>query len=350
MARLRVMVVDDSAVIRGFLTRFISEDPDMEVVAAADNGARALQLLEGAAPDVVVLDVDMPVMDGLTALPLLLEKRPGLRVIVSSAGGAAAAQNALRCLQLGAVEYLPKPAAQDMAAAAHFRQALLECLRALGGLAAPETGAAEPVPACATPSTAATAPLAPEALAICCSTGGPQALLTLFRGWQGELRQPVLITQHMPAQFTAVLADNLAAASGLPCAEAQDNEPLLPGRLYVAPGDYHMTVTAGHRIALTQSPPENFCRPSADPMLRSLAAAYGPRLLTLVLTGMGLDGVAGCRAAVAAGGGVIAQDEASSVVWGMPGAVARAGLCRRVLPLETLARELPRYLLQGLPC
>jgi two-component system chemotaxis response regulator CheB len=181
-----------------------------------------------------------------------------------------------------------------------------------------------------------------EALVIGSSTGGPQALLTLLGDLKTSVRQPILITQHMPPTFTGILAHHLNKASGVPAAEARDGETIVAGRIYVAPGNYHMFVerTDGKRvIRLRQTPPENFCRPAVDPMLRSLTEAYDGKLLVVILTGMGQDGMQGARAAVAAGATVIAQDEASSVVWGMPGAVATAGLASAVLPLDRLARH-----------
>ena len=181
---------------------------------------------------------------------------------------------------------------------------------------------------------------APDVIAVGSSTGGPQALFKLFGGLGGQVRQSILITQHMPATFTSLLASHISRASSMPCNEAEDGEAILPGRIYLAPGDYHMIAESGDSgkiVRLTKSEPENYCRPSADPMLRSLAALYGRRLLVIILTGMGSDGRKGAEAAVAAGGSVIAQDEDTSVVWGMPGAVATAGLCSAVLPLTDIA-------------
>ncbi|HZB93563.1 MAG TPA: chemotaxis protein CheB, partial [Stellaceae bacterium] len=179
----------------------------------------------------------------------------------------------------------------------------------------------------------------PEVVAIGSSTGGPQALFRVGAALKGAVKQPIFITQHMPATFTTILAEHLGRASGYPVAEGVDGERVQSGRIYVAPGDFHMTVEAerGDKVVrLLKTPPENFCRPSVDPMLRSLARSYGGRVLTLILTGMGHDGLAGGRGVVEAGGTVIAQDEASSVVWGMPGAVAMAGLCSAVLPLDEI--------------
>ena len=342
-ARLKVMVVDDSSVIRGFLTSFLEGLPDVEVVAAVDNGVRALQQLQESAPDIVLLDIDMPVMDGLTALPLLLEKKPNLRIIVCSAASRDAAATAARCLALGAVDYLPKPTAKDMAAADMFRNALQERIYAqFSRQASFQPEAHENVED--TAPRIQTAPQPAAALAVCSSTGGPQALLQLFQSWDTALAQPVFITQHMPAHFTRVLAENISGVCNLPCAEAVQGETVQAGHIYIAPGDYHMTLTPEKRISLLQTPPENFCRPSADPMLRSLTAVYGAGLVVAVLTGMGRDALAGCRAAADAGAAIIAQDEASSTVWGMPAAVVHAGLCRAVVPLPRMAETLRKYL------
>jgi two-component system chemotaxis response regulator CheB len=186
----------------------------------------------------------------------------------------------------------------------------------------------------------------PEVVAIGSSTGGPQALFKVLGQLKGALRQPIFITQHMPATFTTILAEHVARASGYPTAEGVDGEAVQGGRIYVAPGDFHMVVEAKDRgekvVRLTKAPPENFCRPSVDPMLRSLAAVYGARVLTLILTGMGHDGLNGGRAVVAAGGTVVAQDEATSIVWGMPGAVATAGLCSAVLALDEIAPSIAK--------
>jgi len=186
-------------------------------------------------------------------------------------------------------------------------------------------------------------------IAIGSSTGGPQALFTVLARMGGAIKVPVLVTQHMPATFTTILAEHLAQASGMPAAEGRDGEAVVGGRIYVAPGDFHMTVTlegSNKIIRLTKEPPENFCRPAVDPMLRSVAAVYGRNALAIILTGMGRDGLRGAQALTAAGGSVIAQDEATSVVWGMPGAVATAGLCNAVLPLQDISSFVRRLVLR----
>jgi two-component system chemotaxis response regulator CheB len=351
----RLMVVDDSAVIRGLLTRSLEADPEVEVLASASNGEMALNALSRHDIEIVILDIEMPVMDGLTALPKLLAAKPGLKVIIASTLTRRGADISMRALATGAADYLTKPGASALTSAEAFKRELLAKVKALGqarrraaGLAAPEPmlrGAAQPAqePAPA-PSRRVIGlrPAArelPEVIAIGSSTGGPQALFRVMAALKGALKLPIFITQHMPATFTTILAEHIARASDYPAAEGVDGEPVQGGRVYVAPGDFHMTVESEHGgkvVRLLKTPPENFCRPSVDPMLRSLAAVYGGRMLTLILTGMGHDGLAGGRAVVEAGGTLIAQDEATSVVWGMPGAVATAGLCSAVLPLDEI--------------
>jgi len=373
-ARCRVMVVDDSAVIRGLVTRSLEEDPDIAVVASVANGELAVKALARHRVDVVILDIEMPVMDGLTALPLLLRAQPGVKVVMASTLTRRNADVSMRALQAGATDYVTKPtAAEGIGAAAAFREELRSKVKALAGLEGTARAPVRSTPAERGPAAATTAsasvprPLAPppgrsirlrpagatppQVLAIGSSTGGPQALFKVMGDLRGSLAHlPVLITQHMPATFTTLLAEHLARVSGLACAEAVDGERLLPGRVYVAPGGWHMTVRreeAGTLLRLNQDPPENFCRPSVDPMLRSLSAIYGSRLLVLMLTGMGSDGLKGSRIAVEAGATVVAQDEASSVVWGMPGAVALDGLCSAVLPLDEIGAHLGKRLMRS---
>jgi two-component system chemotaxis response regulator CheB len=333
------MVCDDSAVIRGALSRMLEADPAAQVVARVANGQMALDELKRTPVDVVVLDIEMPVMDGITAVPLLLRADPGLKIIMASTLTTRGADIALRAMRLGAVDYVPKPSA--VTGDETFRRELLEKVKAHGRMrrrGAPassrDTSALRLRPAAAT---------APRLLAIGSSTGGPQALFTLAQGLGKTLNVPVVMTQHMPATFTTILADHISKLGGLPCAEAKDGETLAPGRMYLAPGDHHLLVHAagsGLQARLSSDPPENFCRPSVDPMLRSAATACGGRVLVAVLTGMGQDGLAGTRRVIEAGGSAVAQDEATSVVWGMPGAIAQAGLCHAVLPLPRIAPKL----------
>jgi two-component system, chemotaxis family, protein-glutamate methylesterase/glutaminase len=336
---VRVMVCDDSAVVRGALSRMLDADPAAQVVARVANGQMALDELKRTPVDVVVLDIEMPVMDGITAVPLLLRADPGLKIVMASTLTTRGADIALRALRLGAVDYVPKPSAATGDEA--FRRELLEKVKGHGRMrrrgvqtSGPGTSALRLRPAAA---------MAPRLLAVGSSTGGPQALFTLVQGLGKTLNVPVVMTQHMPATFTAILADHISKLGGLPCAEAKDGEILAPGRMYLAPGDRHLLIHAarnGLQARLSSDPPENFCRPSVDPMLRSAAAACGGRVLVAVLTGMGQDGLAGTRRVIDAGGCAVAQDQATSVVWGMPGAVAQAGLCHAVLPLPRIAPKL----------
>ena len=368
----RIMLVDDSAVIRGLYTKVISLDPDIEIVASVGDGEMALRALERNDIEVAVLDIEMPRMDGLTALPKLLKINPNLQIIMSSTLTLKNADISLRAMQSGAKDYIPKPSTTGaLVSAEDFKRELVLKIKALGAARRKIGGGKAPVVAQPArfsadrrPAAVAVKPAAerrivlrtdsnrqqPEAIAIGSSTGGPQALMKVLGNLRRDLPQPIFITQHMPATFTPILAEHLSRASGWDCREGKDGEAVAPHRIYLAPGNYHMVVEVeGGRkiIRLNQNPPENFCRPSADPMLRSLAKAYGSRLLVLILTGMGKDGQAGAELAVQAGGTVAAQDEQSSVVWGMPGAVATAGLCSAVLPLERMSSYLSERALRS---
>lgn len=351
----RVMVVDDSAVIRGLISRWLDADPAIQVVATAHNGVMALRNLASSRPEVIVLDVEMPEMDGMTALPQLIAADPYIQVIMASTLTRRNAETSMKALAAGAAEYVPKPSsAREVNTSADFRREILEKVKALGAVARAakqrqqpkvlraRQPQAEPRPAprqrilqLRKPSSAV-----PRILALGSSTGGPQALFEFFKSFRPPSDLPVLITQHMPPTFTAILADHIQRASGRPCREAIDGECLLGGHIYVAPGNRHMFLSGDANravVRVTDDPPENFCRPSVDPMLRSVARIYGAASLVVILTGMGSDGLDGCRAIVQAGGTVLTQDEQSSVVWGMPGAVSNAGLASAILPLPQLA-------------
>jgi two-component system chemotaxis response regulator CheB len=311
--------------------------------------------------DVVLLDIEMPIMDGMTALPKLLEIDPGIRVVMQSTLTVKGADVSMRAMELGAADYIPKPTStRDIAGGMDFKTELLTKVRALGQakrrtpnrrakpVGTPITPVAPRVLPSATRVLSGTAiqlrthtPEPPDIIAIGSSTGGPQALFTLLGTMKaGTVKQPILITQHMPATFTTILGEHISRVSGWNAKEAVDGEPLEGGRVYIAPGDFHMIIEAkgtGKVLRLNKNPPENFCRPSVDPMLRSIAALYGRKVLVCILTGMGSDGLRGGTEIVNGGGTLIAQDEASSVVWGMPGAVANAGICSAVLPLPDLA-------------
>ncbi|AXK81176.1 chemotaxis response regulator protein-glutamate methylesterase [Pseudolabrys taiwanensis] len=360
--RIRVMLVDDAIVVRGLFARWVEAEPDLELVASLRSGREAVNQIERVAPDVVVLDVEMPDMDGITALPQLLAKKRDVVVIMASTVTRRNAEVSLRALALGAADYIPKPAtSREINVGADFHRDLIEKIRQLGLrtlrrrsiLAAPAPCAATIAPPLQ-PSAHAHADIAlrpmpltpPRALLIGSSTGGPQALNAVLTQAGPVLdRAPVLVTQHMPPTFTAILAEHLTRAIKHPVREAVDGEAVQAGTVYLAPGGRHMSVV--HRdnaivIALDDGPLINFCKPSVDPLFTSAAAVWGTKALALVLTGMGHDGLAGAKQVVAAGGHVVAQDEASSVVWGMPGQVAMAGLCSAVLPLTDIGPKLAR--------
>lgn len=381
------MVVDDSAVIRGLITRMLEGDPEITVVASVGNGQLAVNQLERhpKSIDVIILDIEMPVMDGLTALPLLLKADPDIKVIMASTLTKRNAEISLRALSAGATEYVPKPStAREISGSENdFKRELLDKVKNLGAIHRRMTGkpiAARPAPAAkptmpSAPGAPRPAPgtkpaepgtlqrwerrhqddvvlrqagtIRPDILAVGSSTGGPQALFDFFKALPKTLGLPVVLTQHMPATFTAILAEHITRMSGWPCAEAKDGDLVEVGKILLAPGDFHMTVVQKgpqRVISLNQDPPENFCRPAVDPMLRSVVKVYGPRVFTVILTGMGNDGEKGSHHVINAGGTVIAQDEKSSVVWGMPGAVATAGLCSAVLPVSELAGYVVNFL------
>ena len=363
--RIRVMVVDDAVVVRGLFSRWIQEEPDLEAVASLRTGREAVNQLTRADPDVVVLDVDMPELDGIAALPLLLEQKRDLVVIMASTLTRRNAEISLRALALGAADYIPKPASnREVTGSPAFRRELIEKIRHLG-LRAKRLRQAPPAPARAgvvapplqpalrpehPPLAMRPMPLTPpRVLLIGASTGGPQALNTVIAGLAATAglleRAPVLVTQHMPPTFTAILAEHLERVAKRPVHEGRDGEPVNAGTIYIAPGGRHMKVERRDGvavIAIDDGPMVNFCRPAVDPLFSSAAAVWGGKALGLVLTGMGADGLNGGKALVAAGGHILAQDEETSVVWGMPGQVAHAGLCSAVLPLKEIAPRLNR--------
>ena len=362
--KLRVMVVDDSVVIRGMISRWIGAEPDMEVAASLRTGLDAVNQIERINPDVAVLDIEMPELDGISALPQLLAKKRNLIIIMASTLTRRNAEISFKALSLGASDYIPKPESTREAAAADiFHHDLIQKIRHLGAkvrrTASSATHASPPlapVLAAARPATAAVAPapltrrpfsmLAPRALLIGSSTGGPQALMALVTEIGAVIdRFPVLITQHMPPTFTTILAEHLARSSRRPAREAIDGEIVKAGHIYLAPGGRHMRVVrhgAEAAIALDDGPPVNFCKPAVDPLFTSAIDVWQGAIMSVVLTGMGSDGMRGGKDIVAAGGSVIAQDEATSVVWGMPGAAANAGICAAILPLNQIAPKLVR--------
>jgi len=373
---IRVMVVDDAAVVRGLLSRWIEETPGFRLVAALRNGREALEQLDQAKPDVVVLDVEMPELDGISTLPKLLQRRRDLTVIMASALTRDHAEVTIKALSLGAADYIPKPTTEGgVITSASFQRELIEKIRALGtrrvkrpltphvrravnpalrrlGTSVQRTLKWRTV----TTESDTTAlklrpfsPMPPRVLLIGSSTGGPQALSKMVTRLDAVTESaPVLITQHMPPTFTTILAEHLSRAGGKPVREAVDGEPVLAGNVYLAPGGKHMMVARRDGtavIVLDDSPPVHYCKPAVDPLFSSAADVWGSWVLALILTGMGTDGTEGAADVVAAGGSVIAQDEATSVVWGMPGHAVAAGLCSAVLPLEQIAPKVSRLFL-----
>ena len=383
-APIRVMVVDDAIVVRSLVARWVANEPDLEIVAALRTGLEAVHEIERVNPDVVVLDIDMPGLDGISTLPLLLEKKRDLVVIMASTLTRRNAEVSLRALSLGAADYIPKPEAEGgIMTSASFQRELVEKIRALGSrrlrhapsdaqariantvrsgraasvASAPKNGAARHAEhhdaEHAGISLRPFSPVLPRILLIGASTGGPQALIEVLPKLQPIMQNaPVLITQHMPPTFTIILAENLSRACGRPVHEAVNGEPVLTGTVYLAPGGRHMRVERRNGvavIALDDGPPVNFCKPAVDPLFSSAAEVWGGWNLALVLTGMGSDGTRGAGDIVAAGGSVIAQDAATSVIWGMPGSVADAGLCSAVLPLDQIAPATVRLFQGGRP-
>lgn len=378
----RVMLVEDSAVVRGMIRGWLDPLDGVEIVAAADNGQVALNMIKTARPDIIILDIEMPVMDGLTALPGLLRGAPGVKVLVASTLSRRNAEVTLKAMALGAVDYLAKPsfARDGNDARAIFREELIGKISGLAGLEPIVARAARPTLKTGTASSFAqvknagtTRPIAnsqrwgaipsatskfklrkpslvaPRVLAIGSSTGGPAALSKMLGALKGQLgRVPVLITQHMPATFTALLGESLCRLSGLEGGEAKQGEKVEPGKIYVAPGGFHMRVKQQGSdviIDLEDGAPINHCKPAVDPMFESLVKIYRSSILGVVLTGMGGDGALGAVKIADAGGSVFAQDEKSSIVWGMPGAAMEAGACVEALDLEKLGHRIGNLLL-----
>ena len=350
-----VLVVDDSAVARGIIKKILEEEPGIEVVATAVNGEQAIKVAEKTKPDLVVLDIEMPVLGGMEALPRLLELSHGPKVIIASGLAERAAKLSLEALRIGASDFVVKPSS-GLGGAAAFRDDLVSKVRVhsrAGQIAArsrPAVLQARPSKREASKEPAGRerkhAAVRPDIIAIGSSTGGPQALTEVLHHIGPRVSQPILITQHMPPHFTTLLAEKLGKVSGRPTKEACDGDVVEEGKTYLAPGGRHMLVEAkaagGALIRLTDDPAENSCRPAVDPMLRSIARVYGDRVLAVILTGMGVDGMKGCENIVDAGGTVFAQDMETSVVWGMPGAVANAGLAHSILPIGKVGPAIER--------
>lgn len=355
--RIRILIVDDSAVMRSLLRSVIATDASLEIAGTAVDGSSALSTLEHVRPDLLLLDVEMPVMDGLVTLKKLRARGHRMPVIMCSSLTQRGAKVTIEALAGGASDYVAKPAGQSgrEAAIKALAQDLIPKIHALTGQLLPQSQPASsttPRP----PLLMLTAPTykpqpvssIPTVLAIGVSTGGPAALDVLLPLLPSNFPLPVLIVQHMPELFTRLFAERLNGRCPLSVHEAAEGEPVRAGTIYIARGNWHMEVLAGARsgspasLRLNQGPLENHCRPAVDVLFRSAATAYGSGVLAVVLTGMGSDGTIGCRIIRDHGGAVLAQDQASSAVWGMPGAVTNAGLAHKVLPLNAIAPEILR--------
>jgi two-component system chemotaxis response regulator CheB len=351
MDKIRVFLVDDASVVRRLVANALKQDAALEVVGTAADGQVALARLSELRPDVVVLDLEMPVMDGLETLVALRKTHPRLPVIMFSRHTQRGVEATVHALTLGADDYVPKPGdGLDLGACVSER--LIPKIKLLarragrvaeqpGGPSGVRTSAPRPSP----PRPARTGRRRVDVVAVGASTGGPNALAELLPTFPADWTVPIVMVQHMPAEFTARLAERLSEKSRLRVREGVEGELVSAAQAWVAPGDHHLLVRRegkAVRLALNQDPPVNSCRPAVDVLFRSAAEVYGPGVLAVVLTGMGQDGLRGCECVRSAGGEVLVQDEASSVVWSMPGAVAKAGLADQVLPLERLGEEILR--------
>lgn len=348
MTVIRVLVVDDSALIRQMLTRALSMDPRIEIVGVAKNGVEAIEKARELNPDVVTLDVEMPELSGLEALPHI-RKYTNARVVMLSS--AADADTTYRALSLGAVDFIPKPAAGLASSITELTDVLLKKIKTANRIL-PEHVLSVPAEQAMPPDRADSAPSAVGAsglaavVAIAASTGGPPALERVFRGLTAKLPAAYVVVQHLPQGFSASLARRLSAAGGVRVSEAVHGELLAPGRGYIAPYGQHLTVVEsarGPKLEFSDEPPQHGVKPAADVLFESVASSQGRRSVGVVLTGMGSDGARGALALKRAGGDVVAQDEDTSVVWGMPGTALRLGATNRSIPVDTIAPEIRRY-------
>lgn len=346
--KIRVLVVDDSLVIRRLLSETLSEDHDIEIAGVAANGKIALAKVPQVSPDIITLDMEMPEMDGTATLVELRKLYPRIPVVMFSTLTQRGAEATFDALALGASDYVTKPANVGSVSEAiqNVRNELLPKLKALCPQYAAGIRSVPPVrrasPKLTPPQRRGLNSGGVEILAVGVSTGGPNALLHVLQQLPAAFPVPIVIVQHMPPLFTKHLAHRLNQASQVSVCEALVGDTLRPGVAWIAPGGHHMAVRregAAVKIELNKDPCENSCRPAVDVLFRSVSEIYGPNVLATVMTGMGRDGFLGCRTIRDFGGRIIAQDEATSVVWGMPGAVAGAGLADRVLPLDAIADE-----------
>jgi two-component system, chemotaxis family, protein-glutamate methylesterase/glutaminase len=352
----RVLIVDDSVVMRSLLRQVLSADSRIEIAGTASDGQAALRLMESIKPDLVLLDIEMPGMDGLTALERIRAKDRRIPIIMCSTLTSHGASVTIEALARGASDYVTKPSGPGgrEEASRKLQHDLVPKILALTG----QTGmprAAVPSPLAPVPRPHSVQPVTgtPSVVVIGVSTGGPAALDVLLTAIPAGFPLPILLVQHMPQLFTRMLAERLDSRCPLHICEAETGDLVVPGKVYIARGDWHMELvsdrlkhgTPEHRkvaVRLTQGPLENHCRPAVDVLFRSAAEIYGNGTLAVMLTGMGSDGLEGCRKIRALGGTVLAQNQETSAVWGMPGAVVHAGLAQRVLPLSGMAPEIIR--------
>jgi two-component system chemotaxis response regulator CheB len=353
--RIRVLVVDDSVVIRRLVTHALEDDPQLEVVGVASNGAIALQRIPQLNPDVLTLDIEMPEMDGLETLRRIRRDYPQLRVIMFSTLTERGAAVTLQALTLGADDYVAKASNEGSLdrSMMRLRDELIPKIKQFFHLPFQSRAEANPEPARvpAPPPARRSTPalqntkVRPKVVVIGVSTGGPTALGAILPELPAEFPLPILVVQHMPPLFTRLLAERLHAICRLPVEEASQGAPVHAGKILIAPGDFHLKVVSSSGAAhvyLDQSPPQNSCRPAVDALFTSIGEVFGGAVIAAVLTGMGQDGLRGAEILRAQGASILAQDEASSVVWGMPGAVVNAGLADRVLPLDQVVPEILR--------
>ena len=350
-----MLIVDDAVVVRRTLSDAIAADPALEVAGTASNGRLALVKFLSLKPDIVLLDIEMPEMDGLETVRQLRKIDKRIPIIMFSTLTEHGASATLEAISLGATDYVTKPSNTDMEGTFQkVSQELLPRIHALCRIPAASTAPASALPPPIVRRDPGKPRLAvpPQIIAIGVSTGGPDALARLIPSLPAELPLPVVIVQHMPPLFTTMLAARLTAKSAIPVRECKSGEPLSPGSIFLAPGDYHMVLSAEDgtvRLHTHQGPKENYCRPSVDVLFRSVAHVFGARALAVILTGMGQDGLKGCELLESSGARIVVQDEATSVVWGMPGFVARAGLADKVLPLDQIGPEIVRAAGEKLP-
>lgn len=346
MKKIRVLVVDDSAVIRRLIVDLFTGEPAIEVAGTASNGRAALEKIRQLKPDLVTLDVEMPEMDGLETVRAIRETWPRLPVIMFSSLTEHGAATTLEALRLGASDYVAKPSGANGAQGIleQLRAELIPKIKALCPVASPDATAAAPK-VTARPQPVQRVGSRVRVVAIGISTGGPSALHSLIPNFPEDFPVPIVIVQHMPAVFTRLLAEQISKHSAVKVHEGAAGATLIPGHAWIAPGGRHMALERrgnAVQIAINDGPPENSCRPAVDVLFRSVAECFGRDALAVIMTGMGKDGTGGCEKIRGAGGQIIVQDQQSSVVWGMPGSVVEAGLADQILALEQLPGEICR--------